>query len=124
MAKKNILANNPLFNTVGEGETPATAPRSEATEDTATAQKASGRPRNDGLRSREKGDSATVAGLPEGWTRGSFIMTEAAFNFILDYSYTKRLNKKEAISEIIEGFARLYAEDTANEKLLRDPKRK
>lgn len=97
MAKKNILQGNPLFDTVEEK--PTAAPADQSAETTKK-----GRPRNEEL----VRDNSAQAGLPEDYTRASFIMKVSALNDLKDYAYTKRMSIKDALTEILEGYFEQY----------------
>lgn len=107
MAKKNILQNNPLFNTVAADD--------QTEQTTAATPKKMGRPRkNDLVR-----DNSAQEGLTEDYTRATFILKVSALEAVKDYAYTKRIPIKDALTEIIESFIANYEDNPENEPLLK-----
>lgn len=52
-------------------------------------------------------------GLPDGWTRSTFIIRDDLLKFLDDYSYLMRMTKKDALTEIlINAKARLDKDET------------
>ena len=98
MAKKNSLANNPLFDTVTAEKAPV------ASADQSAESRKKGRPRNEEL----VRDNSAQAGLPEEYTRASFILKVSALNDLKNYAYTNRMSIKDALSEILEEFFEGY----------------
>ncbi|OQC00073.1 MAG: hypothetical protein BWX78_01439 [Firmicutes bacterium ADurb.Bin099] len=43
-------------------------------------------------------------GLPEGWTRASFIIQETVLEKLKDYAYTDRRQIKEVVTEALENY--------------------
>lgn len=110
MAKKNILANNPLFNTVAEDDQ-----TEQTTTAAAEAPKKMGRPRKKDL----VRDNSAQEGLTEDYTRATFILKVSALEAVKNYAYTKRIPIKDALTEIIESFIATYESNPDNEPLLK-----
>lgn len=45
-------------------------------------------------------------GLPENWTRATFIVREDILDKLKDYAYTERQQIKDIVNDILEGFLR------------------
>lgn len=100
MAKKNILSNNPLFNTQEEPQEVAEP-------------KKMGRPRNKDL----VRDNSVQEGLTEDLTRATFILRVDTLNALKDYAYTERLTLKDALDGIITKALEEYKADPNNQLL-------
>lgn len=63
-----------------------------------TVKRGPGRPKKDLVR-----DNSAQRGLPEDYTRHSFIVRMDLLNKLQDYAYTERITIKEALEEALEG---------------------
>lgn len=107
----NRLGNNPLFDTSETPEFDAEKERKAlGIEVPQEGTKKRGRPKKDGL----VRNNAAQEGLPEDWTRATFIVQTDKLELLKDYAYTERIILKEALDQALDRFF----EDVDQDKLL------
>ncbi len=82
----------------------ATQPEKKEEPKKKTVIKAGGRKPGRPVTNTRDTSKSSQEGLPEGWTRASFILKEETLEKLKDYAYTDRKQIKEVITEALDSF--------------------